>query len=359
MALPKTNISVLQVACMLGETTVVNRVSYLDTRLSKLCTSGKINRWSKYKPIRNNFTSNRPSEWWKSASLNCGVNIPAYASLIEMVNALRSDNNGWEYEYPTGGTNSPYRLGDFAGYDHTAPPPLLATTVSDTYYSTNNNIPLNGFATVSPSVDTWLGLNDMRSGDLLSNMYYGVCICNNGASSVNYMTSASYVANAAEGLLYPVTYLNTGVIEIFQFLTSAKKTSITDPIVKADFIPFPTLARQVSNLRGSDANLVLFAEWNNGVVTGYFKLTNLNASGLLYITGASIQLRYADSPDNSGIIVGEKIITIGDFTVTAGQTYTYEINTNALPDLPLHMGGTAIFNCAQNYKLKVGILSPY
>lgn len=115
MTLPKTNLrQVYHVACTLGE--VVN--GKLETRLSKLCQSSKINMWAKYKPVRYNFTNNRPTEWWKAQSGNCGINIPSATSNFDNILDLK-----YTYEPPRGDAyNEPFRLGDFAGYDPDAQP---------------------------------------------------------------------------------------------------------------------------------------------------------------------------------------------------------------------------------------------
>lgn len=115
MALPKTNLrQVYHVACTLGE--VVN--GKLETRLSRLCQSSKINMWAKYKPVRYNFTNDRPSEWWRAQSGNCGINVPTVSSDFDEVIGKQ-----YAYEPPRGSAyNEPFRLGDFAGYAPDAKP---------------------------------------------------------------------------------------------------------------------------------------------------------------------------------------------------------------------------------------------
>ena len=85
MALVTTNISISIVKAILSNS---------STNLSVLATDSSINKWSRYKPVRGSFPT--------SSNGNYGLNIPT----------------NWNYNAPTGGTSSPYRLGDFRGYEH-------------------------------------------------------------------------------------------------------------------------------------------------------------------------------------------------------------------------------------------------
>lgn len=79
----------------------------------------KINMWAKYKPVRYNFAGeqNRPSEWWKAQSRNCGINVPGSSSRFEDMLTKK-----YTYEPPRGGSSEPFRLRDFKDYYHFAKP---------------------------------------------------------------------------------------------------------------------------------------------------------------------------------------------------------------------------------------------
>lgn len=108
MKLPDTDITILSVRNCLG---------YPSTDLGTLCSCNKVNMWSKHKPVIYNADStDGDSNWYKARSGNCGINIPSFNSPLEAGKA------SWTQELPTGGAASPYRLGDFRGYDHNAVP---------------------------------------------------------------------------------------------------------------------------------------------------------------------------------------------------------------------------------------------
>lgn len=107
-ALGTTNITTTLVRNTLGEN---------NNDVGRLCLSSKINRFSRFKPISDNYTQ-------------YGISIP---SMQEMNN-----NGAWIYSAPT--AYSPKRLGDFRKYYHEAPIPLLqvrgkSMTISPFYSS--------------------------------------------------------------------------------------------------------------------------------------------------------------------------------------------------------------------------------
>jgi hypothetical protein len=109
-ALPTTNITTTLVANTLGVTT---------RNVGKLCASSKINMWSKRKPVRDTRLSIPANEVGvgnsPNSAENYGLIIPAYQG---------DDSLLTTYARPTGGSSSPYRLGDFRGYDHKAVAPV-------------------------------------------------------------------------------------------------------------------------------------------------------------------------------------------------------------------------------------------
>lgn len=109
---------------------VRNALSYPSTDLGTLCSCDKINMWSKYKPVRYNFTTIRPSNWWKAQDGNCGIYYPSFNNYLGVKNVWDDNLNGWVYQKPTGGASQPFRLGDFAGYAHEARNPIGGFFVS-------------------------------------------------------------------------------------------------------------------------------------------------------------------------------------------------------------------------------------
>ena len=110
-ALPTTNITTTLVANTLGVAT---------RNVGELCTSSKINMWSKRKPVRDTRLSIPVNEVGvgnsQNSAENYGLIIPDYQG---------DDSLLTTYKRPTGGPSYPYRLGDFRGYDHNAVAPVI------------------------------------------------------------------------------------------------------------------------------------------------------------------------------------------------------------------------------------------
>ncbi len=111
------------------------------TDLEAICKSTAINKWAKYKPVSKNVIEALTDA--QRQSVNYGISkIPTWGNIINMIEfwllnnrtaATAPDcglvNEYWDYTHPSGGSNSPYRLTDFAisssvGYFHGAEAPL-------------------------------------------------------------------------------------------------------------------------------------------------------------------------------------------------------------------------------------------
>lgn len=144
MALPTTGISTSLVKATIGAAT---------NDVGSLCSHPNINMWSKHKPVQ----------------------FPAARGLSEA--EFISDNNNWGilfqessphngagyylnvYQKPTGGASSPYRLGDFRGYNHAAFPELYIKGIpSEVNKFTNQSISMDFNNTINVEIaltDTW------------------------------------------------------------------------------------------------------------------------------------------------------------------------------------------------------------
>ena len=182
MILPSNNISILDVRQVLNEP---------STDLGTLCTSNNINIFSKYKPIhfnaitlsesnRNNlknysYATDKPAPYgirvlgpytWIDNSASTTESI-LNAGLIKAM--LDNDGQGCIYYKPEGGENSPYRLGDFRGYNHNATPPITPIGSKYIYNAGNSSTHLESI--VGDGDDNTIGINelyDYYDGDNLS-----------------------------------------------------------------------------------------------------------------------------------------------------------------------------------------------
>ena len=104
---------------------VGNTLGISNRNVGGLCTSSNVNPWSKWKPIHSTVSTMTLGEL---KNRNYGIQIIQANNPTSLVSAIKANGNkGYTYNKPTGGSNSPYRLGDFRNYEHSATMPLYAT----------------------------------------------------------------------------------------------------------------------------------------------------------------------------------------------------------------------------------------
>lgn len=145
MALGTTNITT---------TLVGNTLGVASKDVGVLCSSSLINKWSKNKPVRYNTTS--PITDSQRKEVYYGFDI---ANMVK-TDAVSAASINWNYLKPLGGANSPYRLGDFRSYDHTA---THVYDLVDNYESINIYGILNVRIRFADTQGSGVKLNDFTS----------------------------------------------------------------------------------------------------------------------------------------------------------------------------------------------------
>lgn len=287
MILPTTNISIMMVR---------NALRYPSTSLGALCGAGSpyVNMWSKYKPVRNAFVSNRPADWWKATYKMCGLDVTGY-------NTPKAAGLGnWSYEPPRGGATEPYRLGDFAGY-YTEARPFLYITPTPTINFDINRVTEHTFVFYPQNITNAnnLSINDF---DFLKNYYFAIYI--EGAQyntvvtatdTLGSQTSASQEVTMDLTQLYP----RVGSYNIYYFISPVRLNqgdfyggNLFYPIYKREgdaqftviniresvVLPFFVYADQISSNLGSPSaatfkNLSLYSTLDSPASTTRFNMT--------------------------------------------------------------------------------------
>ena len=162
--------------------------------VATLCTSSNINMWAKYKPT--SYPAPFPEDWYKAGDGNYGMNIPNDARVTN-TNALVAkyslEHNGYGgmYKRPTGGSTSPYRLGDFRGYRHDANPEIKSI------------MGINVFVTGTGDYNFTVEYNAItETGDQISysqfkdfkDCYFGYVIYTSGGNFYTIVTAAKPVS---------------------------------------------------------------------------------------------------------------------------------------------------------------------
>lgn len=227
MTLPNSNVSIMMVRNALG---------YPSTDLGTLCSCNKINMWAKYKPVRYNFTTGRPSNWWKGQDGNCGISYPSFNNYAGVRNIWDDNLNGWVYLKPTGGSSSPYRLGDFIGYSHEARNPIGGFWVSPDEVQPGGKVNLSFSAHFTTNNPNGINITDLAG---FSEKYLGVIIFKDTAFQ-GYITGGQQIKNIDVptvdiNINAPVTQ---GTMDVYPVLCDNPQTTLGGTISNT-FIPFP------------------------------------------------------------------------------------------------------------------------
>ena len=136
MALGTTNITTTLVGTTIGSA---------SRDVGSLCGSLLINPNSLHKPV--SYPTLGAITDVQRKEVNYGFDIQTYSNITNAINAY---NNGkrWEYIKPTGGISSPFRIGDFRGYDHFAASPITFNLLDDTIVE-NGSVPVDIGTTLS------------------------------------------------------------------------------------------------------------------------------------------------------------------------------------------------------------------
>lgn len=177
--------------------------------LATLCKSSKINVWAKYKPTV--YPSPFPDDWYKSKNGNYGLNITVdnrVSSWSALVAEYSKANNGYSniYNRPSGGASSPFRLGDFRGYNHKAKPEI-SDYLAATYYLEDSQISLSVAYNVVTADGDQVSYNAIEA---FKDLYFGYVITDTSGKTLKLIatasTTSSYEVRLAARTLLAGTY---------------------------------------------------------------------------------------------------------------------------------------------------------
>lgn len=157
-------ISIDDVKSVLGES---------SNDIATLCKSANINKWARYKPVHilnTPFCDIKTS--YRGTAGNCGITVPSGGTVEAIIGYYDKNDNGYAYTLPSGGAASPYRLGDFLGYNHNAYAPFSSLFVNGTKFGVTDKIMVSaGYYYPYLKADDCLLLEDFSS---LENCYSGL-----------------------------------------------------------------------------------------------------------------------------------------------------------------------------------------
>lgn len=286
-----------------------------------LCKHANVNKWAKYKPIK--LAQVKPVIESGRQDRNYGIiNIPTWTYLSRMATFLFGNRGSvatntypscgysssivyWDYEKPTGGASSPYRLTDFSeypvssspkGYYHMAEAPIGNMETTTINISPEGILQIRfplGVENVNTLKFSDLTLPDMGSRSL-SAMYYGILMKqkSGGVSGNTYAVtqtgtigqlSASYIVTEIQLTENETTWAGTWQIMPIISSVSISRTQSLDTYNGNYFVatlPYHlqdiTISIQKAKAEIISVNAFRAANPSNNHNTAYFQLTLRN-----------------------------------------------------------------------------------
>lgn len=338
--------------------------------LGTICQASGINMWAKYKPVRlyqvadttdqYDYTNNKwksSATWWKGLSSEfAGITPPSGVGTISQLIALyNGSNNGWVYNKPAGNIH-PFRLTDFAGYNHRAAPAMQDFYMpSEVVY--NGRFNASALMSMPDANGDYISLGDFTNisvGDL----YFGVWIV--GSDGTPTSTRATADVSGAAGVTIDMNgsgnaLSNNTTYKAYPFLcnkvlhisdTSNPSGMLLYPCPNLNYITFRTIDRNQT------ANISVDAKYQIGSSTRIYT-TTVNGDSTDYTNCYLfvMPMTYWNDPgsNTSHAVAQESSFTLSansthlkSFTVTAGDYFlyatfnngTYTRKTNILQSIP-------------------------
>ena len=321
------------------------------TDLADIIANGNINKWAKYKPIvratvdtvsgqwdRNNNTWLASANWWRGGDGHCGLTFSVFSDLGTLTNSstflykLYHLQLPWTYTKPSGGSNSPYRLQDFARYDSDAVPCVgqLAGAGGTIY------VPASGQGTRtltlnydSPSAgDTNLTLSDFAHGGTSFTQFYLAVLMVKGNRYI-VVSSVNHIGETGSALIETeVGYDDIGTWQVVPFLSSVIITA-TGQFQTGTYISAGYDQLDIIKLASSGSVFQIFASgvWSNTAYTQVgiqVTVKNNNSAAKTFTGGLTVYIYKTDPSATSGATgtLEAQYTYSTTFTVNANSSYT-------------------------------------
>lgn len=222
---------------------VKNCFGLSSSDLGTLIKTANINIWAKYKPTC--FPSPFPDDWYKARDGNYGISVPTYNTLESLYNAYFIDgdenhDNGYTYERPSGGSTTPYRLGDFRGYNSRATSPIHSFRATARVTADSGVLGSCAFRVKPPTgEDDRLNLEDIG---ITKDCYFGFALFKSG-KHVYFRTESNTISNGNFQVQIGGNGSNlaTGTYVAIPFLSTAKYDNSNRPnLVVGSWYSIPT-----------------------------------------------------------------------------------------------------------------------
>lgn len=348
-------------------TDIASVLGITATDLATVCKSSAINMWAKYKPVALNVIDTVTGQWdstnnkwlasatWWHGNPNYGFGglmpkeVPSLALLVA---AYDGAMNGWVYTKPSGNATSPYRLQDFAGYNHNAPP-AVANFYIQPEIEQNGRFHADALMSMPDANADYISIADFQSM-AYGQLYFGIAFVNSSGTVLARLTATEVGTTGVDGTFQGSGHIisigtNVKVYPFFcnkiLYITDTGETSGTKWFTCPNVQYADTTI--VSDASSTDA--ICSASYNIGSTT----LINVHVTGDSSIAFTNchwyiIPVQYWSAPDTT-----KAVKTSGAFNIGIGETKNWKKQSVTEGIYFLYV----TLNTAQ-YTLKANIIQP-
>lgn len=246
MVIPKNNINL---ATNVRDALLTGGGSVNNNAISFFKEAAKINPWNKYKPtdVGGDFPE-YPGTYWKGKDEDCMMVIKTVSDLSALENLYLTGDTGWVYKTFDASGSTPYRLGDFRGYDTDASSCISSIQYADTIEVTtsdenNKNLWLTPLYKTQQSHE--LNFSDIwnkTTYTYMNNWYAGFVYKSTNSSQLKIITQSSPIdyADINETILLKVGYADRGTFTIYPVMSQHSYIEPTTVLHPSSYIcPLP------------------------------------------------------------------------------------------------------------------------
>ena len=318
MALASSGITVSAVKTALGSS---------NNNVGGLCKATNINPWSVWKPISLDAVT-LTRTLIKNA--NYGITLKYGTTASAAYTASKNNSNtGFVYNKPTGISTSPYRLGDFRNYNHSANLPI------DSAFKDNDEVKIGGvssdYSVEIQGIETPIPDN-LDSTDYLTKAHiYPSGVSNRGALITDGTNTYWSVGSIPWGNTYWQKFKDK-TVTVFEFMTNlaSGKNSQNHTSTSSDkfyALPYPIHTIKVSSA-GVSGSKIAFPQYTTMTFTDSTCSTVsynfcLSAVGSVYAGGTITNFKCGICSDKDGVNIIQQRNILAPTIPAEGTTSNY------------------------------------
>lgn len=192
--------------------------------LATLCTSRNINKWSPYKPIHSKKPFDLSDSDFGVTDKSYKLIVPSYSRLEDLCLNTIIKTPSYSYEEPKGGNSSPYRLGDFKGYNSVITKGWTYTSANVGVSSTSGQMNMYYYTREDHDGGKYINLWDFY---VFNQCYFGVAAVDQQGNVAAFITNVnrcnSGYCNASK---YGMLNIGNGVFYAVPFMSNTPFTTV-------------------------------------------------------------------------------------------------------------------------------------